>query len=186
MKLYIIDKIGRIERRFISSKNIKKYKLKFKGLKYKLYNEHNNRKHKLKSNKYHYYIDVYQKYESKVKQIYIIDKGGRIERRFIRSIKVKQKKRVLENISQEYRNADVKQQILEKFILWSSKNPKISQKVISAIAVAPLNIEDDGTYQLNNIETPKLEDAKFKLRVDKDLKQFTLIIDSKYNYDLDK
>ena len=164
MKLYIIDKIGRIERRVISSKNIKKYKLKFRGLKYKLYNEHNNRKHKLKSNKYHYYINVYQKYESKVKQ----------------------KKRVLENISPEYRNADVKQQILEKFILWSSKNPKISQKVISAIAVAPLNVEDDGTYQLNNIKTPKLEDAEFKLRVDKDLKQFTLIVDDKYNYDLDK
>lgn len=76
----------------------------------------------------------------------------------------------------------VRQKILEKFYFYKADKPQLSG-IYEALAKEPISEEDNGTYQINLAYNRK---SKAKIRVSRDLRQFTLIMDSKYAYDLDK
>lgn len=157
MKIYLQDKTGRIQRRNVSKKNLKKYQLALNDYKYKLYNTYNKPKKKHKS-----------KFGSHKIKVYILKKKEQLK---IEEV-------IIPNLDA------IKEEILNKFMNFAKDNSKIQRKLFEALKNAPINVEDDGSYQLNNIQTTNIKKAKFKLRADKDLRQFKLIIDDKYNYDL--
>ncbi len=80
----------------------------------------------------------------------------------------------------------IKQMILERFMIYKSDNPKMSNNLYRALADADIRQEDDGHWQISNLQTPGIRKDKFKLRVDKDLRQFKLIIEDNYMKDKSK
>ncbi len=96
--------------------------------------------------------------------------------------KEKKKKIIGDNFQPEPDLNQVKQDILEKFFWYKADKPKLNG-IYEALAREHISQEDDGYYQINLDYEHK---SKAKIRVSQDLKQFTLIMDDKYKYNLER